>query len=168
MGQRVHSHCAKLENITGKHDKIDAHFSLWLDMKGPQKRFIPHGSPEIGHLWNYNLRSDSNKALIQAIENETTFVLNKGNPLDTSGYRIQLIYWNIPSARTNSFLALMSCVLSEEDPFYGVKYSNLGHFWTWTRLSLGRIDKAYHVKQLIISVWLICVTGPTYLRRKSI
>ena len=45
-------------------------------MKGPQKRFIPHGSPEIGHLWNYNLRNDSNKALIQLIENETTFVLN--------------------------------------------------------------------------------------------
>ena len=51
-----------------------------------------------------NFRNDSNKALIQSIENETTFVLNKGNLLDTSGYRIRLIYWNIPSARTYSLL----------------------------------------------------------------
>ena len=39
-----------------------------------------------------NFGNDSNKALIQSIENETTFVLNKGNLLDTSGYRIRLIY----------------------------------------------------------------------------
>ena len=29
------------KNIKGKHDKIDGHFSLWLDSKRPQKRFIP-------------------------------------------------------------------------------------------------------------------------------
>ena len=40
--------------------------SIWKDLKNA---LSSHGSPEIGHLWNYNLRSDSNKALIQAIEN---------------------------------------------------------------------------------------------------
>ena len=72
--------------------KIDGHFSLWLDMKGPQKRFTLMEGRRLDTSGIINFSNHSNKALIQLYENETTFVLNKGNPLDTSGYRIRLIY----------------------------------------------------------------------------
>ena len=76
-----------------------------------------------------NLRNDSNKALIQANKNETTFVLNKGNPLDTSGYTVQNTTYLLKyTVCAYLLLALISCALSEEDPFHGVIYSNLGHF----------------------------------------